>query len=225
MDKHIYDFGSLFKGVSKEEKSRIRACESVCEVRKGDVIYREGDRPQVMNCLVRGRVKIFKEGLDRKQIVRFVKPGDFFGYRPYFIKERYTLTAAAMTDCVLISLPLKELADIVENDGLLAMNMVRDLSMRLGSIDARVVSLTQKHTRGRLAEALINLMNTYGRDLNSGMLNCVVSREEIANYANMTTANAIKTLAAFAEEGVIELHGKGICILNEFQLNKICAMG
>ena len=59
------------------------------------------------------RVKIFKEGLDRKQIVRFVKPGDFFGYRPYFIKERYTLTAAAMTDCVLISLPLKELADIV----------------------------------------------------------------------------------------------------------------
>lgn len=162
MDKHIYDFGSLFKGVSKEEKSRIRACESVCEVRKGDIIYREGDRPQVMNCLVRGRVKIFKEGLDRKQIVRFVKPGDFFGYRPYFIKERYTLTAAAMTDCVLISLPLKELADIVENDGLLAMNMVRDLSMRLGSIDARVVSLTQKHTRGRLAEALINLMNTYG---------------------------------------------------------------
>lgn len=222
---HIFDFGTLFDGIVREEKHTLMLAESDKTFEKGTVIYKEGDKPTELFCLVEGKVKIYKDGMDRKQVVRLVRTGDFFGYRPYFVKENYTLSAVAMTDVVVRVVKLSVVRRIIAKNPQVGMNFVRDLSVRLGMIDNRLVSLTQKHTRGRMADALIMIMETYGREMSSGCLRCILTREEIANYANMTTANAIRTLASFNEEGVIELVGKRIKILNELQLRRISDLG
>lgn len=222
---HIFDYGTLFDGIVRDEKHTIMLSENDKTYEKGKVIYKEGDKPVELFCLVEGKVKIYKDGMDRKQVVRLVKPGDFFGYRPYFVNENYTLSAVAMTAVVVRVVKLSIIKKIIAGNPMIGMNFIRDLSVRLGMIDNRLVSLTQKHTRGRMADALIMIVETYGRDMSTGCLRCVLKREEIANYANMTTANAIKTLVSFKEEGVIELVGKEIRIVNEQLLRRISDLG
>lgn len=52
-----------------------------------------------------------------------------------------------------------------------------------------------------------------------------MSREDLANLSNMTTANAIRTLSTFVEERLITVDGRRIKIINEPQLRKISKFG
>lgn len=52
--------------------------------------------------------------------------------------------------------------DIVRTTPDLAMSIIRALATDLGFSHRRTVTLTQKHIRGRLAEALLVLKETYG---------------------------------------------------------------
>jgi CRP-like cAMP-binding protein len=105
------------------------------------------------------------------------------------------------------------------------MTFIANLSADLGDIDSRIVSLTQKHIRGRLAEALVILLDTYGIDPDTKYLKGSLSREDLAGFANMTASNAIRTLAAFDAEEIIQLDGKKIKILNESSLRKVSILG
>lgn len=222
---HFFDYTSLFEGITVAQRQQIMLTETVCHCPKGELIFDKGDKVQEIFCLVSGRVKLYKEGMDRVQILRLIRKNECFGYPPFFSDGFHKLSAMTMTDVTLMKVPMKVVRKIISENGQVGLNFMKELSCRLGVIDERVVNLTQKHVRGRLADALLMLADTYGRELNSGILNCVMSREEIASFANMTTATAIRTLAAFSEEGVIEFVGKGLRIVNESKLEKISNMG
>ena len=100
-----------------------------------------------------------------------------------------------------------------------------EMAKDLGRSDARVVSLTQKHIRGRLAEALIALKDNYGMDEDGATLSMYMSREDLANLSNMNTANAIRTLSQFQSEGLISIDGRRVKILNEPELVHTSQMG
>jgi CRP-like cAMP-binding protein len=87
------------------------------------------------------------------------------------------------------------------------------------------VNLTQKHIRGRLAEALIVLIENYGFEEDDSTLRIYMSREDLANLSNMTTSNAIRTLSAFVNERLITVDGRRIRVLDEPQLHKISRHG
>jgi CRP-like cAMP-binding protein len=87
------------------------------------------------------------------------------------------------------------------------------------------VTLTQKHIRGRLAESLIFLKDTYGYEDDHKTIKIYLSREDVANLSNMTTSNAIRTLSTFAQEGVIAIDGRKIRILDLPKLERISELG
>ena len=95
----------------------------------------------------------------------------------------------------------------------------------LGIADERTVNLTQKHIRGRLAEALLVLKETYGYEADGCTLKICLPREDLANLSNMTTANAIRTLSNFATEGIVGLNGKKIKIIDKEKLEQINNQG
>ncbi len=86
-------------------------------------------------------------------------------------------------------------------------------------------SLTQKHFRGRLAESLLVLRDTYGVENDGRTIRAYVSREDLACFSNMTTSNAIRTLSMFASESVILLDGKRSALLTQARLEKISQLG
>ena len=102
---------------------------------------------------------------------------------------------------------------------------IKYLSIEIGKSDDRTVNLTQKHIRARLAEALLFLLDSYGLAKDGCTLDCSLSREDLANIANMTTSNCIRTLSSFVTDGLIETNVRKIKIINEEELKKIAEMG
>jgi len=87
------------------------------------------------------------------------------------------------------------------------------------------VNLTQKHLQGRLAESLLFLKDKYGLEEDESTLSIYLSREDLANFSNMTTANAIRTLSGFAAEKIVAIDGRKIKLIDINRLEKISRLG
>lgn len=212
--------------LSPEERELILSKMQVRTYRKNETIYQEGDIPSHLLCLISGKVKIYKDGVGgRAQIVRVADAVEYFGYRAAFSDENYVTAAAAFEPSVIASIPIGLVRQLTMRNPQLAWFFVRRLAIALGKSDARTVNLTQKHIRGRLAESILFLKESYGTEEDGQTLSVRPSREDMANLSNMTTSNAIRTLSAFVQEGLIVLDGRRIKILNEAALQKTSRLG
>ena len=222
----IDDKESIFYSLSNDEKEILRNNYSCAHYKRNEVIYKEGDKPIGLVCLSKGKVKIFKEGVGgREQIVRMAKPVGFIGYRALFANENYISSAIAIEESDVCIIDKDGLMKIIKNNGEFAIKMMKVLAKELGFSNSRTVTLTQKHIRGRLAESLLFLKETYGFEDDGETLKVYLSREDIANLSNMTTSNAIRTLSSFASENVIVIEGKKIKIIDVKMLERISRLG
>lgn len=204
----------------------IASSMSIRKYRKNDIIYHEHESPSKLFFLVSGKVKIVKEsGLGRAQIVRAVREKEFIGYRAFFANECYATSAMAFEDSTVACLPMGMLKEMMAKDSNVSAYFIRALSTALGTADWRIVSLTQKHIRGRLAQTILGLKDSYGYDCDNSTLSISMNRDDLASMANMSTSNAIRTLSAFAQEGILSVDGRRISILDEAKLAKISERG
>ena len=209
-----------------EEKRQIAMQMIVRTFEKNETIYREGEEPKNLLCLINGKVKIYKEGVGgRNQIVRVVRPVEYFGYRAAFSEEAYVTGAAAFEASTIAIIPMRLIFSIAERNAHLCNFFIRKLAKALGKSDERTVNLTQKHIRGRLAESILFLKENYGVEEDGCTLSIYLSREDMANLSNMTTSNAIRTLSLFAQEKMIAIDGRKIKIINEEALRKTSEIG
>lgn len=194
--------------------------------KKNEMIYCEGECPTHLMCLISGKVKIYKDGCGgRTQIIRMMKPTEYFGYRAFFAKEEFVTAASAFEPSTIGFVPMDAVMELVTQNNNLALFFIRQLSVDLGVADERTVSLTQKHIRGRLAESLLFLQDSYGLEEDGFTLSIYLSREDLASLSNMTTSNAIRTLSHFATERIIAIDGRKIKIIDEDRLKKISKIG
>lgn len=212
--------------LNDKERELVTVNTKILEYKKNEIIYREDENPEDLMCLCRGKVKIYKEGVGgRSQIIRMIRPTQYFGYRAYFANEPYVTGAAAFEPSTICLIPMKVIESMVMSNTKLAMFFIKELSTDLGIADERVVNLTQKHIRGRLAESLVFLIENYGLEEDGATIGIYLSREDLANLSNMTTSNAIRTLSTFVEEHIISLDGRKIKIIDEDKLRKISKIG
>jgi len=217
---------TIFKVLTKKQKEFLISGMTSITYKKNEIIYKEGFSPNGLISLAKGKVKIFKDGVSGKeQIIRLCRPGDFIGYRALFANDYYNASAAAFEDSVICIINREQLFSIIEKNAQFALQIINFLAKEIGDAENNIVSLTQKHLRGRLAESLIRLADTYGFEADNKTIKIMLFREDLANLANMTTSNAIKTLYGFREEEIIELDGKKIKILDFHKLEKISKVG
>ncbi len=217
---------SIFSILNDAEREALNKCHVCLSYKKGEIIYKEGDKPTGLICLSEGKVKIFKEGVGgREQIIRLAKPKEFIGYRALFAEDNYISSAMAIEDCTIYVIEKDALIKAIKLNGEFALKIIKSLATELGFSNNRTVTLTQKHIRGRLAESLLFLKETYGYEDDAQTINVYLSREELASLSNMTTSNAIRTLSTFASESVIEISGRKIRVLDAAKLEKISALG
>ncbi len=222
----INNANSIFYNLDPEDKQILSRKHTCLLFRKGEIIYREGEKPTGLICLSAGKVKIFKEGIGgREQIVRMARPVGFIGYRALFAEENYMATSLAIEDSTICIINKEPLFQVLRTNSELSLSIIRSFATELGFSNSRTVTLTQKHIRGRLAESLIFLKDTYGMEPDNQTIKIYLSREDIANLSNMTTSNAIRTLSNFASENVISIEGRKIKINDLQQLEKISEHG
>ena len=219
------DLHEIWSILADDEKRLIMDNFIIHNFKKNQLIYAEGDEPEYLWCLIKGKVKKFKDGIGRQQILRLHRPVQYFGYRAYFAEEKYVSSAAAFEASTVGAVPLSLVKTLITKNSDLAWFFIHELSRNLGGSDTKIVNLTQKHIRGRLAEALIILKDNYGYEDDNSTLRIYMSREDLANLSNMTTSNAIRTLTSFVNEKIIIVDGRRIKITNEPMLRKISKFG
>ncbi len=217
---------SIFYVLTEEQKKQMLENLTCIHYKTNEIIFKEGFKPTGLIVLAKGKVKIFKEGIGgRGQILRLIRPGQFIGFRALFAGDNYNASASAFEDSIICIIDKNFFLSLVKENIDLAFEIIKLFAEDLGEAESKIISLTQKHLRGRLAEALITLVNTYGYEEDGKTINIRLSREDLANLSNMTTSNAIKTLYEFKNEGILEIEGKKIKILDMPKLEMVSQMG
>lgn len=211
-----------------DEPQREIICEraTVQSFHKGEALYKVGEESRYLVCVLSGIIKLEKLGIGgRMQIMRMFRAGENFGYRSYFAHQDHQTEAVAMATTQVALVPMRLIESLCMQNALLAMYFVRNLASDLGKSDERTINLTQKHIRGRLAESIVLLINKYGFEADGITINAALPREDLAALSNMTTSNAIRTLSSLVSDGIIEVEGRKIRVLNLEKLRHINANG
>jgi len=215
---------SLLDELNQEELTIINKGRTRVSYKAGEPIFKEGTRPYGLLCMSSGKVKISINSINGNElIVALKKPVDFLGFADFIAEKSYSTSAHALEDTDVCVIMKENFFTVAQgNNGLLKkinLNLVQELTQtRL-----RMAGITQKHMRGRLADAILYLHETYGSAVDDNSVGAELKRSDIASLSNMTTANAIRTLSEFAKEGLIAVDKRKI-ILNQNQLNELYAI-
>lgn len=222
----IEEIATFWDVLTPDERQFVKNNYTVHHFKKNEMIHIENDTPTHMMILASGKVKVYKEGVgSRSQIIRMMKPGDHFGYRALIASEPYNTNVSAFENSTVYMLKAEIFISILKHNNAFCYRFLEELATDLGASDAKMVNLTQKHIRGRLAEALLMLKKNYGVEEDGATISIYLSREDLANLSNMTTSNAIRTLSNFVNEGAIAMDGRKLKIIDEERLIRISKMG
>ncbi|WGD34254.1 Crp/Fnr family transcriptional regulator [Olleya sp. YS] len=216
----VRQFNSL-KTLTREELMRVSACKTGKVVKKGDIIFEEGDTLNGIYCVRDGVCKMSKLSENGKdQVVKLVVKGGMMGQRSLVSGETANLSAVAINDMQICFIPKQEILNDLQKNSNFSMDVLKKMAQDLRDADDTVVDMAQKTVKQRMAETLIYISKKFGQDAN-GFLNLTLSREDYASIVGTATESAIRILSLFKKEGLISTSGKKIKIEDEASLLKI----
>lgn len=205
---------SMFCGLEREVLETIDLKKSCQIYRKGESIFLEGSYPHGVYCLHKGKVKLYKTGVEgREQIIRFARSGDLIGYRALLSGEPFTSSATCLEETEVCFIPASVIQSLLHNQTCFSMALMKKTCHELGEAARIITAMAQKSSRERLAEVLLLLKRTFGED-SEGALDVRLTREELANLVGTATESLIRTMGEFKEEGLIDTQGKKIFLKN-----------
>lgn len=217
---------SIFRGMNQDEKEILDSNHTVSNFRKGETIISEGGMQKGLAFLVAGKAKLFRIGAgNREQIIRMLKPQNFINYRSLFSDIPCPFSVVAIEESAVVIFNRMAVQKILKQNPELAIRFMKTITQDLLFSDNRLVSLTQKHVRGRISESILLLRDIYGVEADGKTLRIMLPREDLAHFSNMTTSNAIRTLSGLVSEGVLDVHGRKIVILDQKKLEEISESG
>lgn len=207
----IKQFNSL-KSLTKDELVRISNCKTSRIIKKGTVLFEEGDAINGVYCVKDGICKLSKLSENGKdQIVKMVVKGQLIGQRSLVTDESSNLQATALNDMEVCFIPKSEIVADLQKNPKFSYDMLQDMAKDLREADDIIVNMAQKSVRQRLAETLIYIHESFGTNPD-GTLSILLSREDYANIVGTATESAIRVLSQFKKEGMVSTHGKQIKI-------------
>lgn len=217
----VRQLNSLGK-LTKDEVIRISGCKSSDFIKKGEVLFDEGDHINGIFCIKDGVCKVTKMSSNGKeQIIKLIKKGDLIGERSLVSNEVANLKATAINDMEVCFIPKEEIIKDLNNNSNFSMSVLKDLAASLKEADNIIVDMAQKTVKQRLAETLLHLNKFHGSNEIDKPLDIQLSREDIASIIGTATESAIRLLSTFKKEKLIYLKGKEIYILNPKELQRI----
>ncbi len=213
----------LFEKLNQEELDYVHRNKQTISVKKGTTISKSGEPIREFIYLVDGLVKFQKIGKNGKeQIVSLARPLDFIGLLSIFSKPTYEYTVTALLDSVVCKIDIESMRYMVQKNGLFSMDVLKYISNISDEIIRHTYAINSKNLRGRIAMILIDFSEKY---FNASSFDLPISRKEMAEMIDMTPENVIRILSEFRRDGIVNVRGKHIEILNPTLLSKIRDLG
>jgi CRP-like cAMP-binding protein/AmiR/NasT family two-component response regulator len=219
--QHINEIALEARG-TKGLEELISDQRRINKFKKKQLLYSEGSISNSLYFVVKGKVKTYKTNQDgREYIVGLHKDGDFIGYINLLEDSVYSDSAMTMEDSEICVIPKKEFFALLYSNKDIAEKFIKMLSSNIIDSEDRLIKLAYNSVRKRVSESLLMLQKNYHKKENTAKFSMPVSREDLASITGASKETVIRTLSDFKDEGLIEISGSTITIVNEDKLKNM----
>jgi CRP/FNR family transcriptional regulator len=220
---HCNAKSDIFLNLSSAELEVVSCQRAEVHFKAGELIYKQGAPSQNFVCLTSGKVKLYIEGYDNKNLILgIVKPVDYIIGPGIYLDNKHHYSAMAIEDCSACILDAEVFRKLIRSNPEFAESFIRKISKMSVFNFNQVISLSQKQMHGRIADVLIYLSESV---YETNPFTTTLSRQDLADMSGMSKESAIRILKEFKDEGIVEIEGNNFHILNRDNLYKISHTG
>jgi CRP/FNR family transcriptional regulator len=219
MKKHKGDFDAtnsfLYQKCLKEWWPALDANREIIHYKKGEILFKEGEKVQGVFFMLEGVVKVHKHwGQDKELIIRFAHNYDIVGHRGLSTNNLfYPVTATALTNCTICFLDLDFFMATIKVNTQFMYDFMMFMADELQLSEQRMSDLAHMPVKGRAAKALLELQQKFGINA-EGYIAFTISRQDISAFIGTTYESVYKLMAEFTESGLIKTNSKDIAIID-----------
>jgi CRP-like cAMP-binding protein len=212
----------LFTALDEAAAISLRASMDSVKIANGSILFKEGDDGEHLYVIIDGKLKLgTSSGDGRENLLSILGPGEMFGELSLFDPGPRTSTATAVTDAKLLSLSHEKVIPWLKQNPEVSLQLLTRLSQRLRRTNEAVGDLVFSDVPGRVAKALIDLGDRFGKTTPEGLLvNHDLTQEELAQLVGASRETVNKALADFAGRGWLKLDGRSVLIADVDRLSK-----
>jgi CRP-like cAMP-binding protein len=213
----------LFAGLSERELAEIVQIARKRTLHAGDVLFHKGDEGGDLYIIVRGRLKAFSTGPDGNDVVfRYMGPGEVTGDLGAFAEGKRSASNVAVEDCELLMIHRRELVPLLRRVPNIAICLIAALASRMITLSEALEDNNFRPLSARLAKCLISLADRWGEPARGGVLiKLRLPQSELGDLVGATRESVNKTVRAWRDDGVIEMHDGAITIKNRAALERL----
>lgn len=194
---------------------------NINKYKKKQTIYSEGNHPNRLYFVLKGKVKAYKTNDDGKELVTdLFSTGDFLGYVALLEGVAYKDTAEALEETELAVIPREDFDELVSSNREVAKKFIQLLAKNVSEKEQQLLGMAYNSLRKKVADALLMLQNKY-RNRQDEKFTIDISRESLATIAGTATESLIRTLSDFRNEKLIDIIDGNIAILNQKKLEQL----
>ena len=198
-----------------EEKELLNLMEQEGTVRtysRGERIFQETDRPDSVYMLLSGSVIIAKETFSGKRILlaQLEDPGALFGEVYAFMgKSSYDMYVETLTQTSVLIMSSRIFTDREENSLSRKLRENEVFAGKAYNMNQKLRILGSGSLRERIVRFLVECQDSEGK------IHMNLSREEMADYLNITRPSLSRELGKMQEEGILELDRRQILVKDQ----------
>lgn len=188
----------------------------------GQTIFQEGDPCAGLYVVVSGHVRIFKTSTGgREQVLSIDGPGSSVAELPVFDGGAYPASVAAVDDATLLFVSKQAFQELCLTHPQVALKVLRVVGGRLRRLVGIIEELSFTTVRHRLAALLLRLAKKEGTAVNGDrvVITLPENNQEIAAQIGTVRELVSRNLSRFQSEGLIEIDGRKLTIMNPSALN------
>lgn len=208
-DRYCASKVSLFQHLNDAGLEQITRMIGHKNVKRGEVVFHEGDPLASLYIINRGSVKAYtytREG--KEQILYVMTEGDFFGELTLLKEDVFEYSITALEDTALCVLSQEDFRKVLASSPQVRDQVLAHAYDRIKSLEKLVQVVTNKDVDVRMAVLLSNLAVGFGVEDQRGIaINMPLSREDMAAYLGLTRETVSRRLSALQSEGILYLEG------------------
>jgi CRP/FNR family transcriptional regulator len=209
--------------LTKEEHELIDSNSINVRYKKGEVICKHGTISPHVILLKEGLAKIYLEGLNDSLILKIITSGNIIGLTSIYEGNNiFQYSSMAYVDSTASLIDINVFRTVLNQNVKFANSIINILCENSVQTFGRFFCLTHKQLYGRMADILLCLSE---RIFKQRDFELNLSRKELAELTGMSTESVIRMLKKFKDDGIIEMNGKNLIIVNYDTLRKISEYG
>ena len=209
----------------KEWLPAIEANRTNIDYKKGELIFKEGEKVSGMFFVFSGSVKVHKQwGGDKELIIRIAKKGDIVGHRGLGADTVYPVSGTALEPVTVCFIDIAFFTATLKVNSEFLYELMLFFAAELKVSERKMRNLAHMPVKGRLAQALISLHEKFGTGEN-GLISISLSRQDLASFAGTTYETVFRMMNELVEEKLVRVEGKDIVIMDNERLLKLTESG